>query len=273
MRSKSFINSLFLQAPATLSLVGINALIFFFQRFLLGNGSQLMATWFGLSFPALWQGQVWRLVTHQFIHGNLVHLLFNMMALWFAGIAVESAVGTRRFLTLYFSAGIVGGLVQVATNSQPPFIDLIGASGAVCGILMAFCTLFPRMQITALIFFVIPLRLRARTLGIGIVVATILFWLSGWEKGIGHLAHLGGLGTGFLFGLWWMRSLQPVRNHAFPPPLPREPEAYVSQDPEMDRIFQKVSRQGFDSLTASERQCLEERRRQFLASHKKDFSS
>ena len=262
----------FSRTPATVLLLALNVLIFIAQELLVAGGAARTAAWFGLNLPDLFGGQYWRLLTHQFIHGNLLHLLFNMMALWFAGGAVESAIGTRRFVLIYFIAGIVGGLTQMAFNLQPPFVDLIGASGAVCGILMTFCTLFPSAEITALIFFVIPVRLRARTLGIGIVIASILFWLSGIDDNIGHLAHLGGFLVGFLGGLWCRKDAQYpglARPRQMPPPLPPE---YVQLRPEyaaFDRVLDKISREGFTALSAEERRLLDEGRERFLRDTKR----
>lgn len=267
--------SQFSRAPATLVLLIINVLLFVVQELLLPLGAAQSAMLFGLNFPDLLGGQFWRLLSHQFIHGNLLHLLFNMMALWFAGTAVEQAIGTRRYLTIYFIAGIVGGLAQMAFNLQPPYVDLIGASGAVCGILMTFCTLFPSAQITALIFFVLPIRLRAKTLGIGIVVFSILFWLSGIDDNIGHLAHLGGFLAGFIGGLWCRKRAvypgiiyhhRPVR----PPPLP--PEHMYSDFAAFDRILEKISREGFAALSAEERRQLEEGRNRFLRKSPDDLT-
>lgn len=259
--------SQFSRSPATVVLVCVNALIFIVQQFLVPGAAEQTAAWFGLNFPDLRNAEYWRLLTHQFIHGNLLHLLFNMMALWFAGTAVEWAVGTRRFLVIYFLSGVVGGLTQMAFNLQPPYVDLIGASGAVCGVLMTFCTLFPQAEITALIFFVIPLRLRARTLGIGVVLFSILFWMSGWDENIGHLAHLGGFFVGFIGGLWCRKNARYPGvqfRRTMPPPLPREDLHFRHEYTAFDRVLEKISREGFDSLNAEERRLLEEGRDRFL---------
>ena len=91
---------------------------------------------------------------------------------------------------------MVGGLVQTFCDSSA--INLVGASGAVCALLVGFGTLQPRLEITALIFFVIPVRMKASTLAWLVIVGSFIFWLFGIERGIGHLAHLGGGIAGYL---------------------------------------------------------------------------
>ena len=113
---------------------------------------------------------------------------------------------------------MIGGVVQ--TFVTPGSIDLVGASGAVCALLVGFGTLLPRLQITALIFFVIPVKMKAATLSWIVVITSFLFWFFGIEKGIGHLAHLGGGIAGFLICTAY-RKLGLLRElPELPPPLP-----------------------------------------------------
>ena len=117
----------------------------------------------------------WQLITHAFLHGNIWHLLFNMAGLWFAGRIVERVMGTGRFLALYFACAVAGGIAQLLLEGGK-FL-LLGASGAVCGVILAFATIFPEAQIVMLLFFVIPLRLRAKYLGWGLTGSSVLFLL------------------------------------------------------------------------------------------------
>lgn len=150
---------------------------------------------YALSGWGLEMGRWWQLFTHAFLHGNTMHLLFNMMGLWFAGRIVERVLGTWRFLALYFVAAAAGGLFQIAFGGAGP---LIGASGAVFGVMIAFATMFPDSQIVALLFFV-PIRLRARYFGIGLAASSFLLMLIGLLPGIGHAAHFGGCVAGYFF--------------------------------------------------------------------------
>lgn len=252
--------------PATRSLIAINVGIFLAQLFA-GPWWGWVVHFFALTAEGLHAGALWQLVTYQFLHGNELHIFVNMLGLWFAGRELERVLGTTRFLTVYFLGGIVGGLCQVGfvATSAP----LIGASGSVCAVMLALTTLFPRMPITALVFFVLPLRMKARTLGAGLVIVSVLFWLSGFQPEVGHLAHLGGFATGWVFGrLFRARFGEEGRDYGTPPPLPDEWPAStagrVGEEPaasSVDGVLAKVLAHGIESLTREERRILEEARR------------
>lgn len=247
-------------------LVVINVIVYLAQVTLVRGGTETMAGDFGLNAPLLEQGEWWRLFTHQFIHGNTLHLVLNMAVLWFAGLAVEGTVGSLAYTALYLCSGVLGGLLQIAVNSQPEFM-LIGASGSVCGVLLAFCTLYPNVRITALIFFILPLKLKAKFLGMGIVGITVAFWLSGLEPNIGHLAHLGGCLGGFVFGLLFQgaaRRANLVEDVPQRVPVRRSVGLRQPMDPAMAAILDKISREGFSALDDDERGKLEKARDRFL---------
>jgi membrane associated rhomboid family serine protease len=213
---------------------------------------------FGLSSAGLADGWWWQLVTHQFLHGNGVHLLMNMAMLWFVGRDMEEVLGKSGFLALYFGGGVAGGLFQL------PFLApggvLIGASGSVCAVLLALTTTFPRVPVTALIFFVIPVRMKAGRLGLVIVLASIVLWVTGLAPGIGHAAHLGGFVFGFLFALgfkWWQsrnddRGTVPP-DTAWNTTMDFDLPAATSRD----EVVEKLLRHGLASLTKDEVKLLE----------------
>ena len=153
---------------------------------------------FGLSGEGLVSGIVWQPVTYQFVHAWLFHLVVNMIGLWFAGNILERILGVRRFVQLFLVAGIAGGFLQMIYDSNTV---LVGASGSVCGLIAAFSTLYPRMPITVLLFFVIPVRMQAMWLGISVVILSALLLISGLFGNIGNLAHIGGAVAGFA----WVR--------------------------------------------------------------------
>jgi membrane associated rhomboid family serine protease len=183
------------RVSAVVVLIAINAGIFVYQglRPDLQNGLQDL---YALSAAGMEEGRWWQLITHAFLHGNIWHLLFNMVALWFAGRIVERVMGRGRFLALYVASAVAGGLAQILLEGGN--IPLLGASGAVCGVILAFATMFPEAQIVALLFFVIPLKFRAKYLGWGLAGSSLLFFLVGFEPWIGHAAHLGGCAAGYL---------------------------------------------------------------------------
>lgn len=255
---------------ATKSIIIACIAVYLLQLFVRGP---YIEYFFSLSARGLLAGRFWQLFTYQFLHGNELHLLLNMVALWFAGRELEHVLGTKRYLTLYFTGGVVGGLVQVLVY---PNIPLIGASASVCAVLLCVTTLFPNVPITALIFFVLPLRMKARYLGYGLIASAVIFWVSGLQPNVGHAAHLGGFLTGWLFALYFRREAHRIGGrHSFGP----QPNTFwkkISQSPvqegqfeiveepparTVDEVLDKVLREGIDSLTREERRILEGARR------------
>ncbi len=150
---------------------------------------------FGLSERGLAKGMIWQFITYQFVHAGLFHLLVNMLGLWFAGNILERILGPRRFVVFYLLCGIAGGLLQIVLSPGPSTV--VGASGSVCGLVAAFSTMFPQMPVTALLFFVIPVRMRAMWLGIIVAGVSLFLLVTGWFGNIGNAAHLGGAIAGF----------------------------------------------------------------------------
>jgi membrane associated rhomboid family serine protease len=183
-------------SPLTLILLGINSALFAAEEIFRYFFNSSLFPEMALSRVGLAEGNWWQLITYAFLHGNLLHLLVNMVALWFTGPLLEELLSGLCYFVLYFGGVLAGGLLQTFASGSS--VDLVGASGAVCALLVGFATLLPRLKITALIFFVIPVRMRAATLGWLVIVGSFLFWLFGIERGIGHLAHLGGGIAGFL---------------------------------------------------------------------------
>ena len=167
-------------APLTCALIGVNLAFFLSEEIFRHLFDSSLFPALALSREGIVGGAWWQLFSHAFLHGNLLHLMVNMAALWFTGPALEEILGSVRYLVLYFGGIVAGGMLQ--TFSSPASIDLVGASGAVCALLVGFATLFPRLEITALIFFLIPVRMKAATLGWLVVLGSIVFWLFGIEK-------------------------------------------------------------------------------------------
>src|SRR5262249_8623628 len=123
--------------------------------------------YFALSLEGLKHGYVWQLLTFQFMHAGFLHLLLNCWGIYMFGLAIEEALGRVKFLTLYFTSGVVGGLAQTGLGlllgnafSGP----VVGASAGLFGLIAAFAMLFPDRVLTLLLFFVIPVNLRAKYL-------------------------------------------------------------------------------------------------------------
>ncbi|GAB4174312.1 MAG: hypothetical protein Fur0032_13990 [Terrimicrobiaceae bacterium] len=178
-------------------LVLANIAIYAWQAISPPEAAQMLIFRWGLSSAGLEEGRIWQFLTHAFLHGNIWHLAVNVLSLWFAGLAVESQIGKLHFLLLYALSAVGGGIGQLLIG--PPGIELIGASGAVCGVLLAFATVYHDREILVLVFFVLPIRLRAKYLGWAIIVVSLVAIIFQLEPWIGHAAHLGGAVTGYLF--------------------------------------------------------------------------
>jgi rhomboid family protein len=277
-----------ISASFTVMLVIVNVAIFVVER--LAFNTPRMADFFYnylyLSLAGLKQGFVWQLVTFQFLHAGLLHLLFNMLALYFFGRPVETALGRGRFLALYLSSGVIGGLCQMgAALAWPARFDeaVLGASAGVYGLVAAFAVLNWLEQFTLLIYF-FPVTMRGRTLlWCSIGLAGIGFLMP--HSHIANVAHLGGILTGALYvrqiiqGRWhwpeWRRaSLRPTaprefvvtragrskfwRSAAGKPDEELSTDEFVSS--EVDPILDKISAHGIQSLTTREREILEKAR-------------
>jgi membrane associated rhomboid family serine protease len=235
---------------------------------------------FGLSGRRLLRGAIWQPVTYLFLHGGFWHLLMNMMMLAVFGRELESAIGPKRFLRLYFGAGVLAGAGWLALSAGAH--DLcIGASGAVFAVVGAFCALWPDRVLTLLLFFVLPVTMRARTLAIVLAATTTLF-LMAQAGGVAHAAHLAGGIAGYVYGrrlrragAAWGGAWGGAARHERPGGTWRRARerltAWVSfrrrerpagQDAiptmaEVDRVLDKVIAEGLSSLTRREREILE----------------
>jgi membrane associated rhomboid family serine protease len=138
---------------------------------------------------------VWQLVTYLFLHGGFMHILMNMLFLWFFGKDLEDIWGTRRFLQFYFFCGVGAGVVVVLANYLfgNPRIPTIGASGAIFGVLLVAAVLWPDRII---IFYIFPIKLKYLVMILG---AIAFFGLSEPNSGVSQVAHLSGMAFGYAF--------------------------------------------------------------------------
>ncbi len=161
--------------------------------------------WFGLApSDVIEHGRVWELVTYLFVHSpnDLMHILFNMLAVWMFGVDLERRWGSRGFTNYYFITGVGAGVSMVLASLIPwaPLhaaydVPTIGASGAVYGILFAWALLFPDRQILFMFFFPLPSRVFVFIMGAIAFISAL-----GASGGpVANLAHLGGLLVGWLY--------------------------------------------------------------------------
>ncbi|MBN1836371.1 MAG: rhomboid family intramembrane serine protease [Spirochaetales bacterium] len=154
-------------------------------------------------YPAIWQ-----VVTYMFLHGGFWHLAFNMLALLMFGSAIERRWGSSEFLLYYFVTGVGAGIATVAVNwyTGLGYVAVIGASGAIFGILLAFATMFPDARV--LLFWFLPVRAPVAVLVF--IAIELWFLLRGTSTGVAHLTHLAGLGFGYLYFVIRM-GINPLR--------------------------------------------------------------
>jgi membrane associated rhomboid family serine protease len=207
--------------------------------------------------PMMVLSRPWSLITYMFLHGGIMHILFNMIALFFFGPRVEVRLGSRRFFTLYFVSGISGALL---TFLLAPYSAVIGASAAVFGVMLAFAWFWPRDEI--LIWGILPVQ--ARWL---VVITTVLALYSGFRGstgGVADFAHLGGYAGAFLYLRWIAsaRGMKRFQKRAVGGVPDRVLGNWKKVDlrsvhelnkDEVNRILDKISASGLGSLTLQEK--------------------
>lgn len=255
----------------------------------------------GLGDPlAVQRGEIWRLLTYAFLHDTqrLMHILFNMLALWSFGPLMEARWGRREFLAFYCVAAIFAGICHVILGlTVKEYAGAVGASGAIMGLLMAFAVYYPHQNITVYFF----------NLEAWLVVTLYVIWdafpvlqmLSGQGNrgtGVAHAAHLGGLAFGYLYctlgwrltgwldgwhpnrarsfpqtrsasyagewGRWWKRLFQSGPKLKLHNPTPNAPSPRDLES-RVDVVLKKIKESGEESITEEERNVLREAARQY----------
>lgn len=206
--------------PAIKNLLIINGLVFLAQLTpMLGpvlmklfalqpiGAPDVVVTNFGVRRVATDAFYPWQIVSYSFLHGNFMHLFFNMFALWMFGMQVENTMGTRRFLTYYFVCVVGAGVVQlIAVWVSGSFAPTVGASGAVFGLLLAFGMFFPNQPIY--LYFLFPIKAKWFVIIFGAL--ELIYGVSNVQPGVANFAHLGGMVFGFFLIQYW-RGRLPVQ--------------------------------------------------------------
>lgn len=214
--------------------------------------------------PALVPFRPWTVITYQFLHANLWHLLFNMILLFFFGPRLELRLGSRHFIFFYLVSGIGGAVLSVFT----PQVQIVGASGALFGVLLGFARYWPREKIW--IWAIFPVE--ARVLVIFLAIFSVVVVVGGAGGNVAHLAHLGGFVAGWIYlkilehrspGRKFRKQIEAV---SAPPVSNRELARWRRMDSsalhplnrqEFERVLGKAEEQGLSSLSAQERAFME----------------
>jgi membrane associated rhomboid family serine protease len=204
-------------------LVILNVLMFFgsyvlfgeesFQRMVSGDAQGLGRLYLAAFMPGSQFFEPFQVATYMFMHGDFMHLAFNMLSLYIFGPMVEAEWGHPRFLFYYLSCGVGAyalylgvqwwELRQAGINPQDWNVPMLGASGAVFGIYVAFATTFPNRVISLLFP---PISLKAKYFVLIMAGMELFYGVRGYSTGVAHFAHLGGALFGFLLVLYWKRG-------------------------------------------------------------------
>lgn len=254
-------------------------------------GSMRMEDWMIKTFALAPLGddfRVWQLVTYMFLHANISHIFFNMLALWMFGMEIENTWGSKKFVVFYFLCGIGAGLANlfVAPSFSDP-LPTLGASGGVYGVLVAFAMLYPNRMI---FIFPLPIPIKAKYF---ISFYVLLEFWQGFTSaggGVAHIAHLGGALIGAIWVLLdnkgmidqfgnsirsqgWMGGKEKKKwsEHAkeatfYDINSNSSHSSYPHVDPHqeiIDRILDKISKSGYENLTEEEKRILFEESKKF----------
>tara|TARA_B100000900_G_scaffold416192_1_gene449899 strand:- start:3400 stop:4188 length:789 start_codon:yes stop_codon:yes gene_type:complete len=251
LKSKICLDKMNRVSPTVKQLLVINIIFYFGSTFSLNT--DFIYSLFSLHFPENSEFKFWQLVTHMFMHGGILHLAFNMFALWMFGSSIESIFGSRRFLFFYLTCGLGAAIAQIAflyysfysnldllVNSgydqslilsllsegkyntswenilgtqglmslNTSFLStMVGASGAIMGVLVAFGMFFPESKLM-LVFFPVPIK--AKYFIPGIILLDLFSAVTGQAifspSNTAYIAHIGGAITGFLIMYYWKKN-------------------------------------------------------------------
>jgi len=225
---------------------------FTFSEYLGLDCSKIVTLWF----PVL----AFQLFTYQFLHAGIMHILINMLMLFFFGRELQNTLGTKRFLTLYLVSGIVGGLIQIVAAllmGAGDFPLVVGASGAIYGILIYYAMRWPNRTVNMFLFpIIVPMKVWVLAC---ILVGISLFsgFLSEQADMVAHMCHLGGALFGFAYFRYESRMInlaESLKEHG----ERKAAEKILAQEKEVDRLLEKIHTEGINALTPSERKFLNE---------------
>lgn len=267
------------QTKKTLTwIIGLNLVVFVLQNIL---NKDSFSHLFAFTHDSLTNGFIWAPITYAFLHSTSgpFHVLMNMLGVFFLGRMLLPVIGQKRFVQLYLGSAVVGGLLWYAVSFISGSGAVIGASGAVLGLLTMFACLSPDKEIQILLFFVIPVRVKPK----------YIVWISLFIGGVGmlfsemardgsataHSAHLGGMLGGYLFYKFiYLKNPHDTGDlNISIPKIFRKPTSKTSAagyrynvnvptrkdlKNEVDRILDKINSSGFGALSTEEKRILDE---------------
>jgi len=236
-------------------LISINVLLFIFRYISIDRFD--LAQIFGLSSSDIWP-MIWQPLTYMFIHGDFFHLFMNMFVLWMFGSEMESIWGSKEFLKYYFITGIGSGTIWLLLNIGNPISVLIGASGAIYGVLIAYGLMFPNRKV--LIYFLFPIKVKYFVLLLGAIA--FISSIGDTGSNISHLTHLSGMLIGFIYLkspvnmskaiLLFNSILTEIKSRR---EEKKQAKQYVAKR-NIDRLLDKINDVGYDGLDEREKKDL-----------------
>ena len=250
-------------------LVSVNFGIFVLQT--LSNAEGLFFPLFGLVPRMVWSElMIWQPFTYLFFHGGIWHVLINMFVLWMFGSELERLWGKSHFLKFYFVTGVGSGLLTMLFSLQS-ITPIVGASGAVYGVLLAYGLTYPNRQIY--LYGIIPIKSIWFVIGIGMIA-----FMSSFNNisQVSHITHLSGMLIGYLMlkrpvewgSLWFSIRKRTLEYRVVQEEKKATHRQKIEQD--IDIILDKINREGFDSLSQKEQDSLYKGSRSLSRHKKKD---
>jgi membrane associated rhomboid family serine protease len=252
-----------------LTLLALNIAVFAAQLFLEAYRPGFVRDYLGISDSGVRDAYTWQFVIAPLLHDGPWHLLGNMLILFVLGRDLETILGQRHFLYLYLAGSFAGELGHLFL--MPSNCVLFAASGGVAAVLAAYATILPELELTSTLFFVVPLRLKAKHLAYGAFVMALILVCIDRRGTVVHSAYLGGCAAGWLYahllGFGRPSILQRlISQRRATAERYQQMGAEQFMIEEIDPLLEKISRAGLKSLTRAERRILARGREKILES-------
>jgi membrane associated rhomboid family serine protease len=242
-----------------LGLIGLNIAVFVAQLFLDAYEPGFVREYLALSDRGLRSAYGWQFITAAFLHDGPWHLLGNMFLLYLLGRDVESIIGQRQFLFLYLTGTLAGELGHLFL--MPESSGLLGASGGPAAVVVAYAAILPELELTSMVLFLLPIRLKAKHLAYGAFALAVLAVIFDRTATVAHSSFLGGSIAGWFYAHLLGFGRPSILQRALSQRR-ADAERYRAMSPEqfiaveIDPLLDKISREGMSSLTRAERRVL-----------------
>ncbi len=248
-------------------LVIINIVVFILTE--LSGQRNILFSSFGLVPNQVWTNfKVWQLFTYLFVHGGFLHIFFNMFVLWMFGKDLEIQWGKNEFLLFYFTCGIGAGLMTVLFSINS-IVPIVGASGAIYGLLVAYGFTYPNRMVY--LYGLFPLKVKYMVLGLGVIA--FFASLSANQSNVSHITHLSGMIIGVLY-IYFILNWKNIKMEYYRLRLKNLKQKTSAQNDEevlmkkkVDEILDKLNASGWDSLTEQEEKYLTQASKELFGDH------